>query len=47
MIPKSGNRLSETIMLKRKNLDNDPIELNRIIVWDGQARSFQAKIRRV
>jgi len=32
MIPKSGNRFSEKIMLKRKNLDHDPIQWNRIMV---------------
>jgi hypothetical protein len=31
MIPKSGNRFSEKIMLKQK-LDHDPIQFNRIIV---------------
>ena len=31
MIPKSGNRFSEKIMLKQK-LDYDPIQWNRIIV---------------
>jgi len=30
MIPKSGNRFSEKIMLK--NLDDDPIQLNRITI---------------
>jgi hypothetical protein len=28
MIPKSGNRFSEKIMLKRKHIDLDPIQLN-------------------
>jgi len=32
MIPKSGYRFSEKIMLKPKNLDRDPIQLNRITV---------------
>jgi len=32
MIPKSGNRFSEKIMLKRKNLDQDPIHSDRIMV---------------
>ena len=32
MIPKSGNRFSDKIMLKRKNLDRDPIQLNWITV---------------
>jgi hypothetical protein len=32
MIPKSGNRLSEKIMLKQKNLDHGPIQLNWIRV---------------
>jgi hypothetical protein len=31
MIPKSGNRFSEKIMLK-KQLDHDPIQLNWIMV---------------
>jgi hypothetical protein len=31
MIPKSGNRSSEKIMLKQE-LDHDPIQLNRIMV---------------
>jgi hypothetical protein len=30
MIPKSGNRFSDKIMLKTKNLDRDPIQLNWI-----------------
>jgi hypothetical protein len=32
MIPKSGNRFSEKIMLKIENLDYDPIQLNWIVV---------------
>jgi hypothetical protein len=32
MIPKSGNRFSEKIMLNAKSLDYDPIQLNWIIV---------------
>jgi len=32
MIPKSGIRFSEKIMLKRKHLDHDPIQLNWIMV---------------
>jgi hypothetical protein len=32
MIPKSGNRFSDKIMLKTKNLDRDPIQLNSITV---------------
>ena len=30
MIPKSGNRFSEKIMLKSKGLDHGPIQLNRV-----------------
>jgi hypothetical protein len=30
MIPKSGNRFSEKIMLKQKHIDLDPIQLNWI-----------------
>ena len=33
MIPKSGNRFSDKIMLKRKKLDHDPI--HRIVIQDG------------
>jgi hypothetical protein len=29
MIPKSGNRFSDKIMLKTNNLDRDPIQLDR------------------
>ena len=32
VIPKSGNRFSDKIMLKTKNLDRDPIQLNSITV---------------
>jgi len=32
MIPKSGTRFSEKIMLKRNKPDHDPIQLNRIMV---------------
>jgi len=32
MIPKSGNRFSEKIMLKTKNPDHDPIQFDRIMV---------------
>jgi hypothetical protein len=32
MIPKSGNRFSEKIMLLTKNLDYDPIQMNWVIV---------------
>jgi hypothetical protein len=32
MIPKSGNRFSVKIMLKPKNLDCDPIQLNWITI---------------
>jgi hypothetical protein len=32
MIPKSGNRFSEKIMLMTKNRDRDPIQLNWITV---------------
>ena len=32
MIPKSGYRFSEKIMLKPKNLDHDPIQSNWIMV---------------
>jgi len=32
MIPKNGNRFSGKIMLKTKNLDRDPIQLNWIAV---------------
>jgi hypothetical protein len=32
MIPKTGNRLSDKIMLKTKKLDCDPIQVNRITV---------------
>jgi hypothetical protein len=32
MIPKGGYRFSEKIMLKRENLDPDPIQLNWISV---------------
>jgi len=32
MIPKSGTRFSEKIMLKRNKLDDDPFQLKRIIV---------------
>ena len=32
MIPKSGNRFSEKIMLNKKNLGYDPIQLNWIMV---------------
>jgi len=32
MIPKSGNRFSDKIMLKTKNQDRDPIQLNWITV---------------
>jgi hypothetical protein len=32
MIPKSGNRFSDKIMLKTNNLDRDPIQLNWITV---------------
>jgi hypothetical protein len=32
MIPKSRNRFSDKIMLKKKILDYDPIQLNWIIV---------------
>jgi hypothetical protein len=32
MIPKSGYRFSDKIMLKAKYLDRDPIRLNRITV---------------
>jgi hypothetical protein len=32
MIPKSENRLSDKIILKTKNLDRDPIQLNWIRV---------------
>jgi hypothetical protein len=32
MIPKSGDRFSEKIMLKREKLDHDPIQFDRIVV---------------
>ena len=32
MTPKSGNRLSEKIMLKQRKLDFDPIQSNWITV---------------
>jgi hypothetical protein len=32
MIPKSVNRISDKIMLKTKNLNRDPIQLNWITV---------------
>jgi hypothetical protein len=32
MIPKSGNRFSDKIILKQKILDCDPIQLNWIAV---------------
>jgi hypothetical protein len=32
MIPKSGSRFSEKIMLKNKELDHDPLRLKRIMV---------------
>jgi hypothetical protein len=32
MIPKSGNRFSDKIMLKTDKLDRDPIQLNWITV---------------
>jgi hypothetical protein len=32
MIPKSGNRFSDKIMLKTNSLDRDPIQLNWITV---------------
>jgi len=32
MIPKSGNRFSDKIMLDRKKWDDDSIRLNRIMV---------------
>jgi hypothetical protein len=32
MIPKSGNRFSGKIVLKTKNLDYDPMQLNWIVV---------------
>jgi hypothetical protein len=32
MIPKSGNRFSEKIMLQDDGLDHDPVQLDRIMV---------------
>jgi hypothetical protein len=32
MIPKSGNRISDKIMLKTKDLNRDPIQLNWITI---------------
>jgi hypothetical protein len=33
MIPKSGNRFSEKIMLRQKDLTMIPMQLDRIMVW--------------
>jgi hypothetical protein len=38
MIPKSGNRFSDKITRKTKNLDRDPIQLNWITVRAGSAK---------
>jgi hypothetical protein len=38
MIPKSGNRFSEKIMLKTKNPDRDPIQLDWITIVSGRSK---------
>jgi hypothetical protein len=47
MIQKSGNRFSEKIMLKLKNLDHDPIQLNWIMVQANAAinQAAEQKLR--
>jgi hypothetical protein len=38
MIPERGNRFSDEIMLKTKNLDRDPIQSDRITVKSEEAK---------
>jgi len=38
MIPESGNRFSDKIMLKAKYLDRDPIQSDRITIESEEAK---------
>ena len=44
MIPKSGNRFSDKIMRKAKNLSRNPIQLNRIEVQSDQSPGYLADV---
>ena len=43
--PMGGNRLSDKIMLKTKNLDRDPIQLNWIMVQRRRGRGVGGRSR--